>query len=239
MAEPFSIAGAGRALDGAISRLVHDLTSAPPRPDEERIRALAQYRAAREGTLAIIRDLTQRQADFAPAANVWSIGENVQHLLLTEDLYRTQMRKMIEMARKGGAKNIDLTFQQINTTFAYIPRAVMPVFTVPLNMMNVFMPRAVREMMFRLPLIPAVNPTFSSPAGSVPVEELRARALSSIVATEMVFQGDLPANLNDITLSHPVLGTNNIPQIFGVIAAHEERHHTQMRSVLTSPRFPR
>lgn len=239
MADTFSIAAAGRALDGAISRLVHGLTSAPPRPGEERTRALSRYRAAREGTLAIIRDLSQAQIDFAPRANVWSIGQNVQHLLLTEDLYRTQMRKMIEMARKGGAKNIDLTFQQINTTFAYIPREVMPVFTVPLNMMNMVMPRVVRETMFRLPLIPAVNPTFSSPTGSQPVEELRARALSSIEATEAIFKGELPANLNDITLSHPILGTNNIPQIFGVIAAHEERHHTQMRSVLSNPRFPR
>jgi DinB superfamily len=239
MADTFSIAAAGRALDGAISRFVHGLTSAPIRPGEERARALARYRAIREGTLAIIRELTQAQADFSPGANVWSIGQNVQHLLLTEDLYRTQMREMIEMARKGGANNIDLTFQQINTTFAYIPREVMPLFSVPLNIMNIFMPRIVRETMFRLPVIPAVNPTFSSPAGSVPVEELRARASSSIEATEAIFKGDLPANLNDITLSHPILGTNNIPQIFGVIAAHEERHHTQMRSVVANPRFPR
>ena len=238
MAGTFSITSAGRALDGAISRLVHDLTSAPAGPGEERTRALARYRAARDGTLAIIRDLTQAQADFSPAANVWSIGQNVQHLLLTEDLYRTQMRKMIDMARQGGATNIDLTFQQINTSFAYIPREVMPVFTVPLNIMNMFMPRAIRETMFRFPLIPAVNPTFSSPSGNHPVDELRARAAASIEATEGLFKGDLPPNLNNITLSHPILGTNNIPQIFGVIAAHEERHHTQMRTVLDNPRFP-
>jgi hypothetical protein len=48
----------------------------------------------------------------------------------------------------------------------------------------------------------------------------------------------MPPNLRKITLSHPVIGTNNIAQIFGIIAAHEERHHGQMRRVMENPRFP-
>lgn len=239
MSDAFSIQSAGRALDGVISRLVHDLT-APPLPfDQQRIQALARFRAAREGTTEIIRDLTQEQADFSPASKSWSVGQNVQHLLLTEDLYRDKMRTMIEMARRGKEKNIDLTFQQINTSFAYIPREVMPFFTMPLRAMDLFMPRAVRETMFRIPLIPAVNPTFSSPAGHQPIGELRVRAASAIEATEAVFECDLPPNLGEITLSHPILGTNNIAQIFGIIGAHEERHHVQMRAVMAHPRFPK
>lgn len=239
MSDAFSIESAGRALDGIISRLVHDLTTPPLPFDQQRIHALARFRAAREGTIAIIRDLTQEQADFTPVPKSWSIGQNVQHLLLTEDLYRAKMRAMIEMARKGKEKNIDLTFQQINTSFAYIPRDVMPFFTMPLKAMDLFMPRAVRETMFRVPLIPAVNPTFSSPIGHQPIDELRSRAASAIEATEAVFECDLPANLSEITLSHPILGTNNIAQIFGIIAAHEERHHNQMRAVTAHPRFPK
>jgi hypothetical protein len=42
----------------------------------------------------------------------------------------------------------------------------------------------------------------------------------------------------NMTLSHPIIGTNNIVQIFGIITAHEERHHGQMRAVLAQPRFP-
>lgn len=239
MSDTFSIASAGRAIDGAISRLVHDLTAPPPPRGEERNRALAQYRAAREQTVALIRGLTQTQADFAPAANVWSIGQNVEHLLLTEQLYRTQMKEMIDLARKGGRTNIELTFEQINTSIAFIPREVMPMFTMPLKVFNLFVPRAVRETMFRFPLIPAVNPTVSSPARSQPIIELRARAVSSLAATEEMLRGNLPPNLNRVTLSHPILGTNNIVQIFGIITAHEERHHGQMRSVLNNPRFPK
>jgi len=238
MSDIFSLRSAGRALDGAISRLVHGLTTAPPPPGEEWNRAIEQYRAAREETIAIIRDLTQAQADFRPALQVWSIGQNVEHLLLTESLYRRQMQNLIDLAGRGGKTDIELTFRQINTSIAFIPREVMPMFTMPLKVLNMFMPRAVRETMFRITLIPAVHPSVSNPARSQPIAELRARAVSSLAATEEVFRGDLPANLRHMTLSHPILGTNNIVQIFGIITAHEERHHGQMRRVLENARFP-
>jgi hypothetical protein len=115
---------------------------------------------------------------------------------------------------------------------------VIPLFSMPLKVFNMFVPQAVRETMFRVPIIPAVNPSFSTPAGNQPIGDLLLRAQSGIAATEAMFRRDLPPNLNDITLSHPILGANNIPQIFGIISAHEERHHTQMRAVLANPRFP-
>src|SRR4051794_8055176 len=108
MTEPFSIAAAGRAIDGAISRIVHDLVTPTPSTGEERDAAVRRYRVAREKTISIIRDLTQAQADFKPAPNVWSVSQNVEHLLLTEDLYRTQIQNLIALARRGGGTGIEL-----------------------------------------------------------------------------------------------------------------------------------
>jgi hypothetical protein len=239
MSEPFSLASAGRAIDGAISRMVHELVTPAAAPAQERTEALHQYRLARDGTLAIFGNLSQAQASFKPAPNVWSIGENVEHLLLTEDLYRTQIRDLIALARRGGGTNIDLTFKEINTSVAYIPREVIPFLSAPLKVFNMFVPQPVREVMFRLPLIPAIAPTVSTPSTVRPIEELRARCTTSLAATEAVFRGDLPPNVDRVTLTHPILGTNNIAQIFRIIAAHEERHHTQMRGVLQNSRFPK
>ncbi|HEX4278387.1 MAG TPA: DinB family protein [Bryobacteraceae bacterium] len=239
MSEGFSLASAGRALDGALSRLVNDLVAVPPPAGQEWSAALSKYRGAREGTMALIRDLTQEQCDFTPAPGVWSIGQNVEHLLLTERLYRTQFRNLIALAGKGGESNIALTFEHIDTSIAFIPRDVMPLLTIPLNIFNVFVPGIVRETMFRIPLISAVNPTASNPAPYHSVTDLRARAIASLAETGELFRGDLPSNLRNMTLSHPLLGTNNIPEIFGIITAHEERHHGQMRRVLENPRFPR
>jgi hypothetical protein len=234
----FSFASLGLAIDGTISRLVHDLTAPPLPPGEERTRAIAKYRVARDGTLALIQDLTQEQAGFFPAARVWSIGQIVEHLLLTEELYRTQMRNLIEIARRGEKRNIELTFNDIDNSIAFIPRDVIPKLTVPLNVLNTFIPRAVREAMFRIPLIPALNPRASQPTSGQSIAALRVRAVSALHATEEIFRGKLPPELMNRTLSHPIIGTNNIAQIFGILAAHEERHHGQIRAVLADPRFP-
>lgn len=246
MNDRLSVSSVGMAIDGAVSRLFRDLTSprlpAVVEQNREHHRAIAKYRAARAQTLVIIRDLTQTQADFSPAAKVWSTGQNVEHLILTEKLYRAQMRKLIDLARKGGRhgvkRNIELTFGDIDNSLASIPRDVMPMLTVPLQAMNLFIPRAVRETMFRFPLIPALNPTASEPAGSQPIADLRSRAVSSLGDTEEIFRGKLPLNLMDMTVSHPVLGTNNVAHLLEILAAHEERHHLQIRKLLTNPGFP-
>jgi hypothetical protein len=238
MSNGFSLTSLGQAIDGTVSRLVRDLTAAPPAPGDVLTQAIENYRAVREGTIAIIQDLSQAQADFFPAAGIWSVGQNVEHLLLTEKLYRTKMQNLIDLARKGGKQNIELTFGDINTSIAFIPRDVMPMLTVPLNVFNLFVPRVVREAMFRFPLIPALNPSVSEPTHSQPIAQLRSRAASSLKATEEIFQHKMPPNLMNMTLSHPILGTNNVVQIFGIITAHEERHHGQIRAVLANSRFP-
>jgi hypothetical protein len=225
-------------IGGAISRLVYDLTSPPLPPGEERTRAVAKFRAAREGTLAIVQNLSQEQADFSPRAGVWSIGQNVEHLLLTEQLYRIQMQNMIELARQGGRHNIALTFEEIDNSIALIPRDVIPKLTLPLNMLNMIVPRVVRVALIRTPFVPALNPTASSPKRGQPIAALRARAVASLNTTEEIFRGELPAGLMDVTLSHPIFGVNNIAHILGILAAHEDRHHWQIKSVVANPLFP-
>ena len=242
MSDLFSAASAGMAIDGVISRLVHDLTAPPLAPGEELNRAIAKYRVAREQTLAIIQGVTQVQADFSPTVKEWSIVQNVEHLLLTEDLYRAQMQNLIDLATKagtqGGKRNIELTFHEIDNSLAFVPRNMIPRLTVPLNLLNLFVPRAVREAMFRFPLIPALNPSASQPSRTQPIAELRSRAILSLNATEEIFGGKLPLNLMDMTLSHPILGTNNVAQILGILTAHEERHQGQIRALLGNRHFP-
>jgi uncharacterized damage-inducible protein DinB len=235
----FSLASAGRVVDGALSRFVNDLVAPSPAPGREFSAKLAEYGAVRDGTIALITALTQEQSDFFPAPGVWSIGQNVEHLLLTERLYRTQFRNVIALARSGGETNLALTFAHIDTSLAFIPRDIMPMFSVPLNIFNMFVPRVVREIMFRVPLISATSPTASEPAPYQSVVELRARCISSLAETEKIFESDLPLNLKDMTLSHPLLGTNTILDLFAIITAHEERHHGQIRRVMQSPRFPK
>src|SRR5207253_656089 len=101
---------------------------------------------------------------------------------------------------------LEISLRQVNTSIAFIPREVMPVFTLPLKIFNLFVPHIVRETMVRFPVIPTLNPSVSNPAGSRPVEDLRSSLVTSLAATEEIFRRDLPPNLGNMTMSHPVLG---------------------------------
>jgi len=48
----------------------------------------------------------------------------------------------------------------------------------------------------------------------------------------------LPANAGSVTVSHPVFGRNTITNIFGLMAAHEERHGTQISGLMSQSGFP-
>ncbi len=125
MSEPFTLASAGRAIEGAISRLVHDVVTPALPPTEERTAAIARYRAAREQTISIIRDLTQTQANFKPAPEAWSVSQVVEHLLLTEDLYRTQMQNaVIEHAANAAMAPISIFLSATSTRRSHTFRAM-------------------------------------------------------------------------------------------------------------------
>lgn len=228
----------GHMIDGAVSRLVQDLVAPPPLPGQELKTAIEQFRAVRERTIAITADLTQAQADFSPGQKVWSIAQIVDHLILSEQLYRGQFRKLLEMAKEGKQTSYDLPLSELNPSVAFIPQDLLPLLTAPLNLINMFVPRAFRETMFRFPLIPATNPSASAPRPSRPVDEWRADLAATLPATEALFEGGIPARLNEVSMSHPMLGANNVVQIFRLLAAHEERHHGQIRALQQNPRYP-
>ena len=228
----------GRIVDGVVSRFVNAL-AAPPLPEEKALeRRIERFRNIREQTIGLIGNLSQRQADFAPAHKKWSIAQIADHLLLSEKMYRGQFEKLLAMARAGKRPRIEITLREVNTSFAFIPREIIPLFSAPIQMMNSFVPHAVRETMVRLPIFPATNPSIAEPAPSRPIEQLRAELRTSLGATEEVFRADLPARLTEMTISHPILGDNNLLQVFEILSAHEERHQSQIRSILANPAFP-
>lgn len=114
----------------------------------------------------------------------------------------------------------------------------MPLMAMPLTVMNLFVPQALRETVLRFPILKAKNPKISEPAPAKPIAVLRDQLMASIARTEGLFAGALPANAGRVTVSHPVFGRNTIPNIFGLMAAHEERHGMQIGNVLRQPGFP-
>jgi hypothetical protein len=229
----------GRMMDGMVSRVVQDLTSPPIPAGREWAVAIEGFRSVRVVTSGLIADITQLQADFRPSPKSWSIAQIVGHLLLSERMYREQMQRLIALAREGKATNVELTLQQVNSSVAFIPRDMMPALEIPLKVFNNFVPRVVREAMFRYPLIPASSPAISEPAKSAPIEALRADLVTSLAATEAPFRETLPANLKSMTVTHPLMGTNNAIELLGLMGAHEERHQTQINAIKSNAGYPR
>ncbi|GEM_PF-1361334 len=225
------------AIDGVISRVVRDLVTPGPAPGQELPVAMRNFSDVRQRTLEFACNMTSAQAGFQPAPGAWCIAEVLDHLLLTEQAYRSQLQRLIELARAGKATSLSISMKEMNPSVGPIPRDVMPLFETPLRMMNPFIPHAFREAMIRFPLIAAINPSNTDPARR-DIALLRAELISSLDATKAIFEQDIPARLSEMTVSHPVLGNNNVVEIFSLMTAHEQRHHGQIRTILANPRLP-
>jgi hypothetical protein len=235
---PFYPSSLSQAIDGAISRVVHGIVTPGQLPEQELKVAIREFSEVRERTLELVSDVTPAQAAFKPKPKVWSVGENLDHLLLTEQNYRAQMRRLIDLARAGKGTSINLTLTEMNASIGPIPREVIPLFEMPLRMMSLFVPHAVREAIIRFPVIPSANPSISDPEQK-DIGVLRKELVAELETTTAMFTGDMPPRLMEMTVSHPILGTNNVIRIFRLITAHEERHHGQMRTVMANPAWPR
>lgn len=199
---------------------------------------LESFRAARAHTLALINGLTQARMDYAPAAGKWSAGEIADHLLLAERIYRDQIAQLIELARAGCEPVIDRTFADINVSFAFLPKSLLPFAELPLTVMNLFVPRSLRELMMRYRIVPARNPDAASPRRGRNADELRAELSASLRETETILLTAPDLDYRAMIVRHPLLGVNDVPQLLRLMALHEERHQAQIAEILASRAVP-
>ena len=207
-------------------------------PDRAITNSLETFAGIRNGTLCLAAGLTEEQAQYSPGSETWSVARILDHLLLTEALYQAQMNRLLDLAREGKRSNIDVSLSEVDLSLPFIPKALMPLMAVPLTVMNMFVPQALRETVLRFPVMKAKNPKISEPAPAKPVAVLRAQLASSLAETQAMFAGVLPANAGRVTVSHPVFGRNTIANVLGLMAAHEERHGAQINGLLRQPGFP-
>lgn len=224
-----------RAIDGAISRVVQGVNAADWNPAAETER----FREVREKTLDILGQLTVAQASWSPQKGTWSILQIADHLLLTEEMYREQFRRLIRMAAEGRGTTIEISLSEVDVGIAAIPREVLSLFEVPMRMFNIFVPHALRETMVRHPMVASLNPQRSKPREGLVLGKLRQDLVSSLEQTEEFFSMPMPRNIDDLTINHPIMGNNTLPQLLRIVIAHEQRHQEQMERVQAHAKFPK
>jgi hypothetical protein len=232
---PSLVTSAARAIDGAISRMVQGVNSVTWNPGAE----VERFHMVREETLAILGQVSAEQSLWSPRKGTWSIAQIADHLLRSEEMHRGQFRRLIQMANEGRGSTIEVSLREVDVAFAGVPREVMPLLEFPMKMFNLFVPHVLRETMVRYPLVPALNPRSSEPREGLVIEKLREDLAAALAETESFFRSPMPPNIDELTINHPIIGNNTIPQMLCIMIAHEQRHQEQMSGVRDHANFPK
>ncbi len=195
--------------------------------------------ATRETTLRQTAHLTPEQASRRPSPQAWSVAEVLEHLLISETLYRETIARLVGMYRSGRRPWISQGLADIDTVPPFVPKELLRLMDIPLTMMNLFVPPFVRERMMTIRLFKAQAPTIARPKADKPVDQLRAELAESVRATARLLRDNADVDFRRLRYSHPVLGTNNVMGILRIVAFHEKRHQQQIDEILSSQALPK
>jgi hypothetical protein len=200
---------------------------------------LEQVRAVRSRTLTLIQDLSPVQLDYVSAQDEWSVGEVVDHLILSERVLQRDIALLIERAKAGQIPYLYRSFAEFNARPAFIPECALPFLEAPLNFLNMFTPAEIREYVVRNVPVPAVAADVARPRRGRPRAELCAALLSTLHETETLFAANPLLDYNQMRHQHPLFGVQTAPQLLRTLWLHEQAHQDQITRMLASPQFPR
>ena len=200
---------------------------------------LELLRVTRSRTLRLCAGMTQSQSDHSPGVGKWSAGEVLDHLLLAEKLYRDIYARLIQMQKAGQRPVVHIGFDEVNTSIAFIPKAMLPMLEIPFTMLNLFVPTKVREAMIQFRFLPAQNPDVAVPQKGKSIKELRRALLASYEETAALFDANPALDYRWMRYIHPLMGDNTVLDSLRVVSLHERRHQTQIEEILRSRQFPK
>ncbi len=201
--------------------------------------SLELLHVTRARTLRLCAGMTQAQSDYSPGVGKWSAGEVLDHLILAEKLYRDLYARLIQMQKAGQRPVIHVGFEEVNTSIAFIPKAMLPMLEIPFTMLNLFVPTKVREAMIQFRFLPAQNPDVAVPQKGKSIGELRSALSASYDETAALLDANPELDYRQMRYTHPLMGDNTVLDSLRVVALHERRHQSQIEDILRSAQFPK
>jgi hypothetical protein len=201
-------------------------------------RSLAAFESARTTTMNLASRLTEEQAAFSPGGKSWSIAQNLDHIAKIEGVYRTQIARLIDLAREGKKEVLVLSLGDGDPRPPFVPATVMPLLAVPLTFINLFVPSVVRETIIQFPVVKASSPKNAEPTPGIKLGGAIANLREATEITRRLLGNHLPSNAQKVFLIHPIFGRNGISDILRLMTAHEQRHGQQMQALLRHPGYP-
>jgi hypothetical protein len=163
----------------------------------------------RGDVLSELAELSQRQADWKPSEQAWSVGEIVDHVTIAEIATGKLTTKLLKEVRADGAA---ASFPPDLTEFAAPPP---------------------------FPPDPTEAPPMVWPGYGKPIGELIATMKATRVRSRQSIERLAGCDPRRLTFKHFRLGEMDLGQWWRLQAAHEATHLAQIREVKAAPGFPR
>jgi hypothetical protein len=196
---------------------------------------LELLKSTRATTLSLVRGLPQESLDWSPQPDQWSLGEVLDHLVRSAELYRKETLGLVSLARQGKTPFVRKTVQEIDFAPNFLPKSMLPVVDIPFTVMTMFVPQAMRDLMIRYSgVLKGQTPEVARPAKGRPAAELIGELEKSLAETIALIRDNPKLNWERMAIQHPLLGVNNVPQILRLTTMHEKRHQDQMRGLLAA-----
>jgi uncharacterized damage-inducible protein DinB len=189
---------------------------------------LAEFRRVRSETLRLVEGLSQEQFDWLPAAEKWSIGEVLDHLLLAEQFFRRDLERLAEASRAKRPMHIRHTFHDLDIGLPFVPRSLIPALDLPLTLATLFVPAGVLNVLAASRLSPMRHPSVAHPRRGRSAEALRRELRDASRQTAEILERFSASDAARMTVSHPLLGTRTVPELIRFVVHHERRHQGQI-----------
>jgi uncharacterized damage-inducible protein DinB len=162
----------------------------------------------RERLYKRVESLTDTQANAHPGENAWSITDIIEHLMILENRL-AQMMKMMLTKAEGASKGKSDGAIKIK----------------PFSL-DQFIERSQREKY--------VAPEAVRPSGAANLPDLLARMRASREELHTLQPRIEATDLSMLTYPHPAFGPLDFYQWLALIGLHEERHLSQIESLLSA-----
>lgn len=175
------------------------------------LRAIADELERRRGeVLAEVEGISQRQADWRPAHDQWSLGEVLHHLVLAEGIAGRMVSVAVKRVADAGS---------------------LPPYPTEVDAFSWRAPSPDDRWLVRVP-----EP--AAPTHGQPIDGLRKAFTTQRTLTEKVLQRLTQIDPRAITTVHPLIGDMNAAQWYLFCEYHMRVHLRQIKDVKAAPAFP-
>ncbi|HXI42064.1 MAG TPA: DinB family protein [Bryobacteraceae bacterium] len=205
---------------------------------------LAGIGSARRTFLSQISPLSQKQFDFKPGRDDWSVGEVAHHVALTERAFQTTLKELLDKGGESGSAIKNIGIDELALGPSMIPQSILqsvlqlPGVRAPMSLGMTLMPGFIKSFILANPIMKIRTAPMLEPEAGLPREKLLGQLKSLRAATLALVEPLADKDLSRYQWGHPLFGTRDIYSTLQMLADHDQRHLIQIERIKRARAFP-